>query len=111
MINLRILFVLLLMLVCTPSVVTAQTTKEDTLSTHLLNEVKKYFNSDNETAFYQASAQYREYYLNRNDLNNYYQGWEHEILYDVNHKLLPCHAQDNGHTKGHAAAQGRKAIL
>ena len=85
MINLRILFVLLLMLVCTPSVVTAQTTKEDTLSTHLLNEVKKYFNSDNETAFYQASAQYREYYLNRNDLNNYYQGWEHEILYDVNH--------------------------
>ena len=60
MINLRILFVLLLMLVCTPSVVTAQTTKEDTLSTHLLNEVKKYFNSDNETAFYQASAQYRE---------------------------------------------------
>lgn len=60
-INRHFIVVVLLLLVCMPIV--AQTQKTDTASTHLLNEVRKYFNSDNESAFYAACQNYREYYL------------------------------------------------
>ena len=82
-INRHFIVVVLLLLVCMPIV--AQTQKTDTASTHLLNEVRKYFNSDNESAFYAACQNYREYYLAMGNLPLYYKGWTHEVLYDVNH--------------------------
>lgn len=85
MINLRIVLALLLMLVCAAPKAAGQTTEKESTGTRLLNEVKAYFNSDDERAFYQACANYRNYHLQQKDLRNYYQGWEHEILYDVNH--------------------------
>ena len=83
-INRHFIVVVLLLLVCMPIV--AQTQKTDTASTHLLNEVRKYFISDNESAFYAACQNYREYYLAMGNLPLYYKGWTHEVLYDVNHK-------------------------
>ena len=73
------------MLTCMPFHALAQNQEKDTTSIHLLNEVRKYFNSDNEGAFYIATEKYREYYLSTGNLHLYYKGWEHEILYDVNH--------------------------
>lgn len=83
--NLRTIIALTLMLVCASSAMAAQTQDKDSKGTQLLNEVKLYFNSNDEQAFYQAAADYREFYLNEGDLITYYQGWEHEVLYDVNH--------------------------
>lgn len=82
-INRHVIVVALLMLVYMP--VVAQTQKTDTMSTHLLNEVRKFFNSNNEGDFYIACENYREYYLATGNLPLYYKGWMHEVLYDVNH--------------------------
>lgn len=82
-INRHVIVVALLMLVYMPIV--AQTQKTDTMSTHLLNEVRKFFNSNNEGDFYIACENYREYYLATGNLPLYYKGWMHEVLYDVNH--------------------------
>lgn len=57
----------------------------DTISEHLLDDVRKYFNMEDEQAFYKSAARYREYMLKEKNLPDYYQGWTHEILYDVNH--------------------------
>lgn len=82
-INRHVIVVALLMLVYMPIV--AQTQKTDTMSTYLLNEVRKFFNSNNEGDFYIACENYREYYLATGNLPLYYKGWMHEVLYDVNH--------------------------
>ena len=76
---------ILLALVSMPITALAQTSSKDTTSIHVLNEVRKYFNSDNEGAFYIATERYREYYLNTGNLPLYYKGWMHEVLYDINH--------------------------
>jgi len=84
-INRQLIVAILLVLVCMPMNTWAQTSGNDTTSIHVLNEVRKYFNSDNEGAFYIAAERYREYYLSKGDLPYYYKGWMHEVLYDVNH--------------------------
>lgn len=84
-INRQLVVVILLVLVSMPVNTLAQTSGKDTTSIHVLNEVRKYFNSDNEGAFYIAAERYREYYLSKDDLPMYYKGWMHEVLYDVNH--------------------------
>lgn len=75
----------LLMIVSVPVNLLASTQSKDTLSQHVLNEVRKYFNSDNEGAFYIAAQRYREHHLQNGDQHLYFQGWMHEVLYDVNH--------------------------
>lgn len=75
----------LLMIVSVPVNLLASTQCNDTLSQHVLNEVRKYFNSDNEGAFYIAAQRYREHHLQNGDQHLYFQGWMHEVLYDVNH--------------------------
>jgi signal transduction histidine kinase len=84
-VNRQSVVVALLMLICMPVPALAQNQGKDTTSIHLLNEVRKYFNSDNEGAFYIAAEKYRDYYLKTGNTHLYYKGWEHEILYDVNH--------------------------
>ena len=84
-INRQLFVTILLMLVSMPMTALAQTQSKDTASIHVLNEVRKYFNSDNEGAFYIAAERYREHYLSKGDLPFYYKGWMHEVLYDVNH--------------------------
>lgn len=73
------------MIVSVPVNLLASTQSNDTLSQHVLNEVRKYFNSDNEGAFYIAAQRYREHHLQNGDQHLYFQGWMHEVLYDVNH--------------------------
>lgn len=75
----------LLMIVSVPVNLLVSTQSKDTLSQHVLNEVRKYFNSDNEGAFYIAAQRYREHHLQNGDQHLYFQGWMHEVLYDVNH--------------------------
>lgn len=75
----------LLMIVSVPVNLLASTQSKDTLSQYVLNEVRKYFNSDNEGAFYIAAQRYREHHLQNGDQHLYFQGWMHEVLYDVNH--------------------------
>ena len=50
----------------------------------LLNNLRKYFNVQQEDSFYMAAANFRQYYLERNDLRQYYKGYEDEILHDIN---------------------------
>ncbi len=73
------------MIVSVPVNLLASTQSKDTLSQHVLNEVRKYFNSDNEGTFYIAAQRYREHHLQNGDQHLYFQGWMHEVLYDVNH--------------------------
>ena len=84
-INYRFLATTLLVLVCKTMTTSAQTSGDDTTGNDVLQEVRKYFNSDNEGAFYIAAERYRDYHLKTGNLHLYYKGWEHEILYDVNH--------------------------
>ena len=84
-INYRFLATTLLVLVCMTMTTSAQTSGDDTTGNDVLQEVRKYFNSDNEGAFYIAAERYRDYHLKTGNLHLYYKGWEHEILYDVNH--------------------------
>lgn len=76
---------LLLALFCLPQSMTAQTQKGDTLGIRLLQEVRQCFNDDDEGAFYIATERYRDHYLKKGELPEYYNGWNFEILYDVNH--------------------------
>jgi len=75
----------LLTLVLMPLQLVAKTQKDDTLSVRLLNDVRKYFNSNDEGAFYIAAERYRDHHLKNNKLPEYYSGWTFEVLYDVNH--------------------------
>ena len=80
------LFILVLVASMLPHLSKAASVADaDTMSTYLMEQVKRYFNSDDEKAFYVAAGNYREYFLQKSNLPNYYLGWEHEILYDVNH--------------------------
>jgi len=47
--------------------------------------VFKYFNSKNDTAFYKANSDFREYTQKNNNKNEYYKSWSNEIIYDINH--------------------------
>ncbi|MBQ7419444.1 MAG: hypothetical protein IJV17_01745 [Prevotella sp.] len=71
----RFIFAILTMLVWLPDPVLAQAQKTDTIGSHLLNEVRKYFNTDDEGAFYIAVQNYRDYHLKNGDLHLYYKGW------------------------------------
>ena len=84
-INRLSIIVVFLLLICMPLHALTQNQGKDTTGVQLLNDVRKYFNSDNEGAFYIAAEKYREHYLNAGNTHLYYKGWEHEILYDVNH--------------------------
>ncbi len=50
----------------------------------LLDIMRSYFNSNQADSMYKAAQDYRDFYLEAGDLNRYYQGWEAEILYDIN---------------------------
>ena len=63
----------------------AEAITQDTVSERLMEDIRKYFNMEDEQAFYKSTARYRDYMLEKNNLPNYYQGWTNEILYDVNH--------------------------
>lgn len=85
MINLRnltaILSLLATVVLITP--VEAQV-KEDTTS-RLLQKVRITFNQNDEHAFYEANANYRNYLLKQGDVSGFYLSWKNEVLYDVNH--------------------------
>ncbi|MGN1262770.1 MAG: hypothetical protein ACI4TW_01940, partial [Prevotella sp.] len=59
-------------------------TETDIKGDELLDIMRSYFNSDNADSMYQAAQNYRNFYLKEGDLNRYYQGWEAEIIYDIN---------------------------
>ncbi|MBQ9678157.1 MAG: hypothetical protein IJV44_08490 [Prevotella sp.] len=81
----RFIVATLLAFACMPQTLLAQTPETDTLSTHLLDEVRKYFNLNNEGAFYIATERYRDYHLKQEEIHKYYSGWTFEVLYDINH--------------------------
>lgn len=47
--------------------------------------VFEYFNSKNDTAFYQANSDFRNYTRRNGNKNEYYKSWSNEIIYDINH--------------------------
>ena len=58
--------------------------KDDTIS-RLLQKVRITFNQNDEHAFYEANANYRNYLLKQGDISGFYLSWKNEVLYDVNH--------------------------
>ena len=58
--------------------------KDDTTS-RLLQKVRITFNQNDEHAFYEANANYRNYLLKQGDVSGFYLSWKNEVLYDVNH--------------------------
>lgn len=84
-INYQFLATTLLVLVCMTTTTSARASGNDTTGNYVLQEVRKYFNTDNEGAFYIAAKRYRDYHVKTGNLHLYYRGWEYEILYDVNH--------------------------
>ncbi|MDO4310065.1 MAG: ATP-binding protein [Prevotella sp.] len=56
----------------------------DAKADSIMNELRRYFNSDKKDSLYRAAAKYRAYQLNQGDIYKYYQGWQYEIFYDIN---------------------------
>lgn len=85
MINLRNLTAILSLLATVVLITPVQAqVKEDTTS-RLLQKVRITFNQNDEHAFYEANANYRNYLLKQGDVSGFYLSWKNEVLYDVNH--------------------------
>ncbi len=59
--------------------------KTDTVMEKLLANMREQFNSENRKALVEACTEYKNYNLEKGNLYNYYQGWQAEVLYDINH--------------------------
>lgn len=59
-------------------------TTNDKQADSILKDLRRHFNSANKDSLYQTAARYRTYQLNKGNIYRYYQGWQYEILYEIN---------------------------
>lgn len=59
-------------------------TTNDAQADSILKDLRRHFNTTNKDSLYQTAARYRAHQLNKGDLYRYYQGWQYEILYEIN---------------------------
>lgn len=85
MINLRNLTAILPLLATVVLITPVQAQVKDDTTSRLLQKVRITFNQNDEHAFYEANANYRNYLLKQGDVSGFYLSWKNEVLYDVNH--------------------------
>ena len=78
----RVALFCFLLLTC---LTTASAQKEDAEERRLSNLVFKYFDSMDDDAFYKANNDYRNYVREHGTQNQYFNSWNNEIIYDINH--------------------------
>jgi signal transduction histidine kinase len=57
----------------------------DTVMEKLLTNMREQFNTEDRKALIEACKEYKAYNLEIGNLYNYYQGWQTEVMYDINH--------------------------
>ena len=85
MINLRNLTAILSLLATVVLITPVEAQVKDDTTSRLLQKVRITFNQNDEHAFYEANANYRNYLLKQGDVSGFYLSWKNEVLYDVNH--------------------------
>lgn len=85
MVNLRKLTTIIIFLASVVLMTPGRAQVKDDTTSRLLQKVRITFNQNDEHAFYEANANYRNYLLKQGDISGFYLSWKNEVLYDVNH--------------------------
>ena len=85
MVNLRKLATIIIFLASAILMTPGRAQVKDDTTSRLLQKVRITFNQNDEHAFYEANANYRNYLLKQGDVSGFYLSWKNEVLYDVNH--------------------------
>ena len=85
MVNLRKLATIIIFLASVVLMTPGRAQVKDDTTSRLLQKVRITFNQNDEHAFYEANANYRNYLLKQGDVSGFYLSWKNEVLYDVNH--------------------------
>ena len=85
MVNLRKLTTIIIFLASAILMTHGRAQVKDDTTSRLLQKVRITFNQNDEHAFYEANANYRNYLLQQGDISGFYLSWKNEVLYDVNH--------------------------
>lgn len=85
MVNLRKLTTIIIFLASAILMTPGRAQVKDDTTSRLLQKVRITFNQNDEHAFYEANANYRNYLLKQGDISGFYLSWKNEVLYDVNH--------------------------
>lgn len=85
MVNLRKLTTIIIFLASAILMTPGRAQVKDDTTSRLLQKVRITFNQNDEHAFYEANANYRNYLLKQGDVSGLYLSWKNEVLYDVNH--------------------------
>ena len=85
MVNLRKLATIIIFLASAILMTPGRAQVKDDTTSRLLQKVRITFNQNDEHAFYEANANYRNYLLKQGDISGFYLSWKNEVLYDVNH--------------------------
>ena len=85
MVNLRKLATIIIFLASVVLMTPGRAQVKDDTTSRLLQKVRITFNQNDEHAFYEANANYRNYLLKQGDISGFYLSWKNEVLYDVNH--------------------------
>ena len=85
MVNLRKLTTIIIFLASAILMTPGRAQVKDDTTSRLLQKVRITFNQNDEHAFYEANANYRNYLLKQGDVSGFYLSWKNEVLYDVNH--------------------------
>lgn len=85
MVNLRKLTTIIIFLASVVLMTPGRAQVKDDTTSRLLQKVRITFNQNDEHAFYEANANYRNYLLKQGDVSGFYLSWKNEVLYDVNH--------------------------
>ncbi|WP_289144125.1 hypothetical protein, partial [Xylanibacter rodentium] len=56
----------------------------DTIATALYNRMRGKFNTKDQIEFYSLADKYRAHCLKTGHMHRYYNGWQAEIMYDIN---------------------------
>ena len=85
MVNLRKLATIIIFLASVVLMTPGRAQVKDDTTSRLLQKVRITFNQNDEHAFYEANANYRNYLLKQGDVSGFYLSWKNEVLYDINH--------------------------
>lgn len=80
----RITLTAIFLLLCNICVVANSNAQVDTTAERIFADMRKYFNTDQQTELYNAADEFRTHALKVGNIGNYYKGWETEVLYDIN---------------------------
>lgn len=78
----------------------------DSVSKKLMDDMRKYFNTTDKEAFYDATTKYKAYCLAGGNMHNFYNAWQSEIIYDINfNHFFKAHEENRRDVERHEMAQ------